>query len=33
MGPYPGKKYFDPEYFEALRRDYPYHEMPFGVFV
>jgi len=33
MGPHPRKKYYDPEYFEALRRDYPHHEMPFGVFV
>eukprot|EP00456_Euglypha_rotunda_P080888 TRINITY_DN7866_c0_g1_i8.p1 TRINITY_DN7866_c0_g1~~TRINITY_DN7866_c0_g1_i8.p1 ORF type:complete len:531 (-),score=14.41 TRINITY_DN7866_c0_g1_i8:139-1731(-) len=33
MGPHSGKKYFDHEYFEALRKNYPYHEMPFGVFV
>jgi hypothetical protein len=33
MGPHSGKKYFDREYFEALRKNYPYHEMPFGVFV
>jgi hypothetical protein len=33
LGPHSGKKYFDHEYFEALRKHYPYHEMPFGVFV
>jgi hypothetical protein len=33
MGPRAGDAYFDHEYEEALKRDFPHDNMPFGVFV
>lgn len=33
MGPRQGSQYFDQEYYEAIKRDFPTNDFPFGIYV